>query len=586
MQRPPPPVAPQATRCFFKLKPESKFRNPSEPQAQALEAIRGTSDSGIVILPCGAGKTAVFLQAALEAGNRVLFLNFEKQGVMQVADAIREHTNVSPTQLCAYSSECKTQPNTLLCYMVTTYSMFSTTSNRSGDTARVRQFVTTTPWDLVVLDECHHAAAETYMPLIKILVQNSRRVLGFTGTLCRGVAMAGADEQLRNETNAKEFAFIGRVLYSRTPAELEAAGLIAKVRRTEVSVRMTPHFEAAHERVSGSLKQYLQALNPDKLNAVWMLVNLHRSMQHVGMIFCNHLLPAKALQGFLGERWGLLSGGNAYGTEGTHTAQINAALVKRFNSGELDGLIATPVGESALDVFNPHFRYAIVIDAHGGQAPASQKLGRLSRTPRVLCRPDETPEAHRKHLLGQQKDAIYYEIVTEHTEEETAAKARDVQFVHDGYEATRITFGTVQDAIREAGFEEADAPFASPVAQIKLLVECLSYPDLGQVECIGNAMAGEALRPHREAVKSGVRKVATAKHSIFKKRAQDNLDRTRAQLPKRKAEAAAAKREVLQNAPIPEVAVRILRELMVDADLLASADIELPPPNPEEVLDD
>ena len=83
-----------------------------------------------------------------------------------------------------------------------------------------------------------------------------------------------------------------------------------------------------------------------------------------------------------------------------------------------------------------------------------------------------------------------------------------------------------------------------------------------------------------------MRKVATAKHSIFKERAQKNLERTRAQLPRRKAEAAAAKREILQNAPMPEVAVRVLRELMVDADLLASANIELPPPNPEEVLDD
>jgi len=585
MQRPPAPAAP-AVRCFFKLKPDSKFRNPSEPQAQALEAIRATSDSGIVVLPCGAGKTAVFLQAAVEAGNRVLFLNFEKQGVVQVADAIREHTTVSPNQLCAYSSECKTQPNTLLCYMVTTYSMFSSTSNRSGETARVRQFVTSTPWDLVVLDECHHAAADTYQPLIELLVSNARRVLGFTGTLCRGVAAAGSDEQSREETNAQHFEFIGRVLYSRTPAELEAAGLIAKVRRTEVSVQMTAQFEAAHERVSGSLKQYLQALNPYKLNAVWMLVKLHRAMGHVGMIFCNHLLPAKALQDFLGERWGLLSGGNAYGTEGTHTAQVNAALVKRFNSGELDGLIATPVGESALDVFNPHFCYAIVIDAHGGQAPASQKLGRLSRTPRVLRKPDESPEDHKKRYLSEQKDAIYYEVVTENTEEETAARARDVQFVHDGYEATHVTYNTVCDAADEAGVKEADAPFASPVAQLKLLVECLSYPDLGQVECVGNAKAGETLQPHRNTVKSLKRKVGTAQHSIFRERHQRTLERTRAQLPKRKAEAAAAKREVLQNAPMPEVAVRVLRALAIDADLLASADIEMPPPEAEDALDD
>jgi len=582
MQPPPPPV------CLFKMKADSAFCRPSEPQAQALEAIRATSDSGIIVLPCGAGKTAVFLQAAVEAGNRVLFLNFEKQGVVQVADSILQHTTVTEKQLCAYSSECKTKPNTLLCYMVTTYSMFSSTTNRSSETARVRQFVTTTKWDLVVLDECHHAPAETYMPLIKILIANSRRVLGFTGTLCRSEPVAGADPTLsRDEANAQRFAFIGKVLYSRTCAELEEAGLIAKVRRIELGVRMTPHFAAAHERVQGPPKQYLQALNPDKLNALWMLVSMHRAMGHVGMIFCNHLLPAKIINRHLGARWETLAGGNAYGTEGTHTAKENAELVKRFNNGELDGLIATPVGESALDVINTRFRYAIVVDAHGGQAPAGQKLGRLSRTPRVRANPGETPEALQERLVRTQKEATYYEILTLDTEEVTAASERDIQFRHDGYAATPISYESLRDGTEQAGFLESDAPFASPVAQLKLLVECLSYADLGHVECAGKAKAQETLQPHHAAVKAAVRKVGTSKHAIFKERHQKQLERTRAQLPQRKAEAAAAKREVIENAPLAESAVRVLRSLDIDADLLASADIELPPvPLDEELLDD
>ena len=572
------PAAPAAPVRLFRLKKESPYNQLSEPQEQAMAAIRATSDSGIIVLPCGGGKTALALLAAVEAGNKVLFFNFEKQGVMQVADAILNHTTVTEKQLCVYSAECKTQPNTLMCYMVTTYAMFSSTSNRSSETARVREFVTTTKWDLVVLDECHHAPAETYMPLIKVLIENSHRVVGLTGTLCRSEALSGADSKLsRDEANAQRFAFIGKVLYSRTCAELEAAGLIAKVCRAEIGVRMTPHFVAAYDRVQGPSKQYLQALNPDKLNALWMLVSMHRAMGHVGMIFCNHLLPAKIINRHLGSRWETLAGGNAYGTEGTHTAQKNAGLVKRFNNGELDGLIATPVGESALDVVNTRFRYAIVVDAHGGQAPAGQKLGRLSRTPRVLPNPGETPEALTERLKRSQKQAVYYEIVTLDTEEVTAALERDVQFRHDGYAVKRKEYPELRTAAEKLNFMEADAPFSSDVAQLKLLVECLSYSDLGNVECAGRAKAQETLQPHHEAVKAAVRKVGTSKHSIFKERHQKALARTRAQLPQRKAEAAAAKREVIDNAPLAEAAVRVLRSLDIDADLLAKAGIELPP---------
>ena len=378
------------------LRPGSKFHRPSEPQAQALAAIGATRDSGIVELPCGTGKTMIALRCATDNGcERVLFLNFEQVGAVQVGNAIREHTTLNERHICLYTTGCKTEPNRRTCYMVTTYAMFSATTGRSDATARVRDFVLTNAWDLVVLDECHHAWAATFRDLVERLARNARRVLGFTGTLCRNEPLVGEDAQTltRQEANEKQFAFIGRVLYSRTCAEMEAEGLIAKVRRLEVSVGMTAHFATAHARAVGPPQQYQQAQNPEQLNAVWMLVELHRRIGDIGMIFCNHLLPAKTLKAFLGPRWEVLAGGSAHGTEGTHTARANAALVRRFNDGELDGLIATPVGESALDVFNARFRYAIVVDAHSGHASAAQKLGRARA--RRACRPSRASPPRR-----------------------------------------------------------------------------------------------------------------------------------------------------------------------------------------------
>lgn len=103
----------------FKLNDDSKFNNPSSVQTNALHIIEQCApESGIVVLPCGAGKTMVFLQAALSAGMRVLFLCYEKQGVVQVAETIRQHSNVRKSQLCVYTSDIKTEPNSFFCYMV------------------------------------------------------------------------------------------------------------------------------------------------------------------------------------------------------------------------------------------------------------------------------------------------------------------------------------------------------------------------------------------------------------------------------------------------------------------------------------
>ncbi len=76
---------PRELKPICRLRPDSKLRESSEAQAEALAAIRSTQLSGIVVLPCGSGKTSVFLQAALDAGNKVLFLCYEKQGVVQVS---------------------------------------------------------------------------------------------------------------------------------------------------------------------------------------------------------------------------------------------------------------------------------------------------------------------------------------------------------------------------------------------------------------------------------------------------------------------------------------------------------------------
>lgn len=570
----------------YQLKTESKLRNSSDVQLEALQAIREAGNkSGIVVLPCGTGKTSVFLQTALEAGRKVLFLCYEKQGVIQVAETIREHATLLDNHLCVYTSDIKKEPNRLMCYMVTTYGMFSSPgTNRSQLTKGVKDFVLKkAKWDLVVLDETHHAAATTYMPFVKQLQQNSTRMLGFTGTLCRndptckaetGTALnAGARTTLMEQ----HFSFIGPVLYSRTCLELEQEGLIAKVRRMEIRTELTPNFKAAAQIVTNpSTRKYVESLHPEKLNALWMLVLMHVKMGDVGMIFVNHLLHAKVVQELLGSKWQILSGSNAHGDDGKHTAEANAEIVARFNRGQLRGIVSTPVGESALDAVNPDFKYAIVIDAHSGPASASQKLGRLSRTKRLPPIKDETSDAYLQRRLAAQKKAAYYEILTLDTEEMTAAANRNVQFTHEGYALTSKTYAEVVDLYEafvdksELPENETVLPYVSETSQAQLLLGALRYTDLGVAAKTGAGHARAHKKEHQQHVKLADKKSKEAKHALFRDR--HRAEHTRLQ---KKSSAVSKKakeicKTTISSAPVSTTVLAVLRQIGIRPEVLSS----------------
>ena len=101
------------------------------------------------------------------------------------------------------------------------------------------------------------------------------------------------------------------------------------------------------------------------------------------MIFVDHLVHAAVLKTFLGNRCEVLAGSEMEDMARSTSAVSNRELVKRFNAGTLDVLIATPVGESSLDTYSNKFKFIIVFDAHGGPAAASQRLGRAARTTRA-----------------------------------------------------------------------------------------------------------------------------------------------------------------------------------------------------------
>lgn len=562
------PAAPPGKRKFM-FRKTSPFNHPSEVQQAMIDAIQATEPSnGFVVSPCGSGKTAVILQAAMAAGLKVIIFCYESQGVKQMEQALREHTTLFGHQICVHSGKSKGEPHEHWCFLITTYGMFaSKEAHRSAQSKRVRDYVYNTNWDLVCCDEGHHVCAKTYRKMLGEL--HYKRMLGFTATLFRNEFCSAT--QTRDEHEREAFGWFGTVLFRRTCRELEEAGLIARIRRAAIKVELTPQFRTAYDMAVGPQKKYIASLNPTKLNALKATCEVHKRMGHAGIVFVTHLLSAKVVEKVLGEGWEVLSGGSAHGEDDPRNAEINADIVKRFNAGELVGMICTAVGYSSMDVPLTRFCYVAVVDADGGVASAAQRIGRVARSPRLVRREGESDAALRTRRLEEQKGATYYDFITLDTEDEEAADKRQTLFELEGYgdEIDVPAQGMLDSA------KEYDAPLACSgiVAEMLLLKEVLQYKELGKVEKEANAAAAKTKAPQSSKVRAHMANAKQAP-SIMGKML---LERKAAQAKKREREIAEEAREVrrktIDNAPMTKETLAIFRKLDLPLEVLEQADL-------------
>ena len=551
----------------FAFKEQSPFKVKSAPQACMIRAIKDANGkSGLIVAPCGSGKSAVLLEAAMEAGTMVLIFCYESQGVKQIAKDLREHTTLMDAQICTYTGKHKKKLNARFCYLVTTYGMFAGPEDRRNEASReVRDFVFKTEWDLVCCDEAHHMCADTYQPMIERL--KAKRKLGFTATPYRSELFSSTQDRDANVQSA--FGWFGPVLVRISWREVEAAGLIAKIGRARVGVELTDEFRTAYEMAVGSQKRYIAALNPAKLSALVAVCAIHAEMNHGGIVFVTHLVTATVVQRLLqrcfGEGWEVLSGGSAHGEEGTHTADENAAIVDRFNDGQLKGLICTNVAAGAMDI--PECAFAVDLDTDGGRANTEQRHGRVARTPRVHPKPDESEAALLARRLDKQKEAWYYDLITRGTEDEAAAARRHQFFVAEGYgEEIAIT---TENLLSDAPV----LPYASLGEQMVLLKEVLQYNALKGVCLEANAAVAKAKVPHSGEVKRLELKHAVATNALMKTKIAKEINKAKKQQQLATTQAKAVRRQTINDAPLNQNSYDVFRALKLSVHVLAEADM-------------
>src|SRR6266852_5528379 len=339
--------------------------------------------SGVVVLPCGAGKTIVGLVTMSDIQRATLILTPNTVGVREWVSEIMDKTDRGREMVGEYTGERKAiRPITVSTYQILTYR-----PSEKEDFPHFALF-TSFDWGLIIYDEVHLLPA----PVFRITAEiQARRRLGLTATLVR-----------EDGREADVFSLIGPKKFDVPWRELERQGWIATAECHEIRVGMTEdeqlNYAAAEERE----KYRLAAESPAKLTVTRYLAERHREDQV--LIIGQYIDQLKILAGELEAP--LLTGR-------TPTVQ-REKLYEQFRQGELKRLVVSKVANFAIDL--PDANVAIQVSGtFGSRQEEAQRLGRILRP---------------KSDGGL---AYFYSIVTRDTRDQEFSANRQLFLTEQGY---------------------------------------------------------------------------------------------------------------------------------------------------------
>lgn len=358
-----------------------------EYQDAAVEAFyRGGSylgGSGVLVLPCGAGKTVIGIAAMAKLGCATLVLTSNVTSVRQWKKEIVDKTSLTEDEVGEYTGERKeVKPVTIATYQILTY-------RKSKDEVFSHiELFNRRDWGLIVYDEVHLLPAPVFR--VTADIQATRR-LGLTATLIRE---DGCEEDVFSLIGPKRFELPWKVL--------ERDGWIASVTCTEIQVPLTPELRTTYAGAEPRRQFRLAGENPVKTAIVKQLLRRHAN--EPTLIIGQYLDQLKELSRVTGAP--MISG------EMPH--EERDLLYARFKSGELRLLIVSKVANFAVDL--PDAAVAIQVSgSFGSRQEEAQRLGRILRP---------KPGVNEAH---------FYSIVSRDTKEQEFTMKRQMFLVEQGY---------------------------------------------------------------------------------------------------------------------------------------------------------
>ncbi len=335
--------------------------------------------SGVVVLPCGAGKTLVGAAAMAHAQSTTLILVTNTVAARQWRDELLRRTSLTAEEIGEYSGAKKEiRPVTIATYQVVT-------TKRGGIHPHLELF-DARDWGLIVYDEVHLLPAPVFRMTADL---QARRRLGLTATLVREDGREG-----------DVFSLIGPKRYDAPWKDLETQGYIAPADCVEVRVTLTDDERMAYAVAEPDVKYRLAATAESKTQVVVELVGKYRGT------------PTLVIGQYVDQLADLAERLDAPVITGETTVRQREKLYEAFRTGEIDLLVVSKVANFSVDL--PSAQVAIQVSgAFGSRQEEAQRLGRLLRpksdgvTARfyaVVARDtvDTDFAAHRQRFLAEQ----------------------------------------------------------------------------------------------------------------------------------------------------------------------------------------
>ncbi|WP_245575914.1 DNA repair helicase XPB [Alicyclobacillus contaminans] len=350
-------------------------------QCAAMDRLNqgGRYESGVIVLPCGAGKTLVGIGAIRSVGQHALVLTPTHTSAKQWRDEFLSRTTLTDADVRLYDERQPLAPVT-----ITTYQKVAA-RNRTGSRQHLQR-LTRHAFGLVIYDEVHMLPA----PLFRLAadLQGIRR-LGLTATLVRE---DGAETDV--------FSLIGSKLYEASWKQLERAGYLAAVRCVEIRVPMPEDWREQYTVANVRRQHRLAALNPAKHSVVQALLRRHAG--EACLIIGHYLEMLEDIAEDVGCP--MITG---------KTPQTERDLwYAQFREGRIRCLVLSRVANMAVDL--PNAAVAIQVSGlFGSRQEEAQRLGRL--------------------LRPGTKEGVFYSLVSDGTVEMRMAKHRQLYLVEQGY---------------------------------------------------------------------------------------------------------------------------------------------------------
>ena len=358
---------------------------PRDYQMTAAHSVVGSgglgSGYGVVVLPCGSGKTIVGMLIMSMLKTNTLILTTNVAAVHQWIEELLDKTELTKEQIAEYSGDSKSvAPVT-----VATYQIISWRPEKTGDFPHFRLF-RERQWGLVIYDEVHLLPA----PVFRVTAElQAVRRLGLTATLIRE---DGEEDAV--------FSLVGPKRYDVPWKDLEGKGWIAEAICTEIRLELPKALKIPYAAASQREKYRIAAENPLKENIVIQLIENHPEDQI--MVIGQYLTQLNAMAKLL----------NAPIITGKTPNAERERIYSNFKKGDVRVIVVSKVANFAIDL--PDASMAIQVSgSFGSRQEEAQRLGRI--------------------LRPKGRNAWFFSLVSGYTVEEEFAANRQKFLTEQGY---------------------------------------------------------------------------------------------------------------------------------------------------------